>query len=396
MNDIKDVVRKGTGIKWNNGNTIKLERAEYAAVVSRISTEYKRRKTHGGVQYIERSTDGKDAKFYLYLYVDHGFDNYEIIARFDYAKQDGLIHELRRMIQNGRETERVSTGSGGLRTFYGNADRSGNSSPNGGIKNADDKKNFGSRGQRGKDNGRVGSADSGRLDERSNSTRRVRDQFSSQETDADNAPTFYSQMGKVVDGMKQDKFGASSVISMLRGRGVKAEEIRWSGIQAFLDGKKSVTKAELLDFISSSMLHIEEETRSKNTARDEFIQAWRRLIDYNVDENEILAGLNDLESMEGYLNDLVWDEDISRSDADYIFDLAKKIGDSKDIPSKWDQYKLYGGENYRELVFKMPGYDYSNQSMKAHWGEDAKGILAHARIRYRERGRSCHGLCYWR
>jgi hypothetical protein len=77
-------------------------------------------------------------------------------------------------------------------------------------------------------------------------------------SERNNAPVFYSQMGKVVDGMKQEKFGASSVISMLRGRGVKAEEIRWSGIHAFLDGKKSVTKAELLEFIKGSMLHIEE------------------------------------------------------------------------------------------------------------------------------------------
>ena len=66
-----------------------------------------------------------------------------------------------------------------------------------------------------------------------------------------NTPTFYSQMAKVVEGMKQEKFGASSVISMLRGRGVKAEEIRWSGIHAFLDGKKSVTKQELLVFINT-------------------------------------------------------------------------------------------------------------------------------------------------
>lgn len=205
-------------------------------------------------------------------------------------------------------------------------------------------------------------------------------QYSSQEIDADNAPTFYSQMGKVVEGMKQEKFGASSVISMLRGRGVKAEEIRWSGIHAFLDGKKSVTKQELLDFINGSMLHVEEETRTQNVARDEFIQAWMRLIDYNVDENEILAGLNDLEMMEGYLDSLVWDEDLNREDADYIFDLAKKAGDSKALPTKWDQYKLDGGENYRELVFKMPGSDYSNNAMKAHWGNDAQGVLAHARI----------------
>lgn len=185
LNDIKYAVRKGTGIKWNNGNAIQLERKEFAAVTSRISTEYKRRKNHGGVQYIERSTDGKDAKLYLYLFVDHGFDNYEIIARLDYSKQDELIDELRRMIQNGRETERVSTGSGRLRTFYGNSARSGNSSQNGGIQNADDKKNSGSRGQRSKDYGRICSADSNGSDERGNSTGGVKGQFSSQQTDLD-------------------------------------------------------------------------------------------------------------------------------------------------------------------------------------------------------------------
>ena len=185
LNDIKDVVKRGTGIKWNNGNVIQLERKEYAAVTSRISTEYNRRENHGGVQYIERSTDGKDAKLYLYLFVDHGFDNYEIIARLDYAKQDGLIDELRRMIQNGRETERVSTGSGGLRSFYGNAARSGNGSPNRGLKNANDKKNSGSRGQRSRDNRRPGATDSDRSHERGNSTRGVKEQFSSQETDLD-------------------------------------------------------------------------------------------------------------------------------------------------------------------------------------------------------------------
>lgn len=184
FNDIKDVVKKGVGIKRNNGNVLKLDKAEYAAVVSRISTEYKRRKNHGGVQYIERSTDGKDAKFFLYLFVDHGFDNYEIIARLDYAKQDTLINELRRMIENGRETERVSTGTSRLRAFYGNANRSGNSSPNGSIKNANVQKNTGGRGQRSEDNGRAGSANSSRLDERGNSKREVKEQYSSQETDA--------------------------------------------------------------------------------------------------------------------------------------------------------------------------------------------------------------------
>ena len=78
-------------------------------------------------------------------------------------------------------------------------------------------------------------------------------------SDRDTAPTFYSHMARVVDGVKQNKLGAASVVSMLRGKGVKAEEIKWSGIETFLEGKKSVTKAELQEFIAGSMLQIEED-----------------------------------------------------------------------------------------------------------------------------------------
>ena len=57
--------------------------------------------------------------------------------------------------------------------------------------------------------------------------------------------------------------GASSLVSMLRGKGVKAEEIKWSGIEEFLDGKKSVTKQELLEFVRGNQLQVEEEKLSK-------------------------------------------------------------------------------------------------------------------------------------
>ena len=208
--------------------------------------------------------------------------------------------------------------------------------------------------------------------------------YSSQETDADNAPTFYSHMAKVVDGMKQEKFGASSVISMLidKKRGVKAEEIRWSGIQAFLDGKKSVTKADLLDFINSSMLHIEEETRSSiDNVTKEFVQAWRNFIDPDLDESEILDGLNYVDtSLQAHLEGLVEDGDLDQYYADYILDLAKRANKHTGEPTKWDEYKLDGGSNYRELIFKMPGTTYTNMAMQGHWGVEAQGVLAHARM----------------
>ena len=81
------------------------------------------------------------------------------------------------------------------------------------------------------------------------------------------ADTFYSQMAKVVDGVKQEKLGAASVVNMLRGKGVKAEEIKWSGIESFLEGKKSVTKQELQEFIAGSNLEITEQTLEGKDAR---------------------------------------------------------------------------------------------------------------------------------
>ena len=213
---------------------------------------------------------------------------------------------------------------------------------------------------------------------------------STKNSDRNNAPTFYSQMGKVVEGMKQEKFGASSVISMLRGRGVKAEEIRWSGIHAFLDGKKSVTKAELLEFVQGSMLHIDEQelgSTGKPELWDDFYRHMEDVIPYfHQEEIEEMCfdydGEFSKDKFESALQEYVDDGTISEMDFEEAMEYAEEMEKNlkSDTTTKWSQYKLDGGTNYRELVFKMPGSTYSNQAMEAHWGRDAKGVIAHARM----------------
>ena len=100
------------------------------------------------------------------------------------------------------------------------------------------------------------------------------------------APTFYSYMGVVVDGVKQDKLGAASVINLLKGKGVKAEEIKWSGIETWLEGKKSVTKAELQEFIAGSQLQIDEEILD-NKDRPYSEDQQKRLTEYETKRDEI-------------------------------------------------------------------------------------------------------------
>ena len=75
-----------------------------------------------------------------------------------------------------------------------------------------------------------------------------------------NADPMYSYLLKTVLAYKGDKLGASSVIPYLRGRGVKAEEIKWSGLENFLEGKRSVTKDELAGFLRENALVVNTET----------------------------------------------------------------------------------------------------------------------------------------
>lgn len=190
------------------------------------------------------------------------------------------------------------------------------------------------------------------------------------------APTFYSNMARVIDGIKTEKIGAGSVVSYLKGKGVKDEEIKWSGIETFLDGKKSLTKAELQEFAKGSMLQIEEKTLSQS-AIEEFIDKARN---YGISsiEDYVLNWDNSANPL--YARDTI-DEyfvegDITQEQHDELIELMEKAG--KESATRWYEYATDGATNYREILFKLPGSDYSNNAMNMHWGE--KGVLAHARI----------------
>ena len=185
----------------------------------------------------------------------------------------------------------------------------------------------------------------------------------------DYAPTFYSQMGKVVDDMKQSKIGAESVIPYLTGRGVKSEEIKWSGIEEFLRGKKSVTKEELQEFIAGSQLQIEEEVL---TGKEIETTPVRKGYDIVSDGEVIDTLVYDRKS--GWYTSKTTDRSFRSKEraAEYY---SAEYGDTK-----WRDYALEGGSNYREILFRLPNSSYTNKAMGVHWGEDRKGVLAHARI----------------
>lgn len=240
---------------------------------------------------------------------------------------------------------------------------------------------------------------------------------------AEYAPTFYSQMAKVVDDTRQQKLGAASVVNMLRGKGVKAEEIKWSGIEEWLDGKKSVTKEELQDFIKGSQLQIEETvladedstisytedeqhdlqvmsewlTRRMDQAKELWQEAYGEEIPLNVlfaddtasaitreiiDRNGGIRGFRGVDGMSEAERTLYTEvtDGIRRLDLQIANIRERAEARQKNTSNThWSQYKLDGGDNYREYLFKMPGSDYRNQAMDTHW-QGETGVLAHARV----------------
>ena len=200
-------------------------------------------------------------------------------------------------------------------------------------------------------------------------------------SERDTAPTFYSQMAKVVDGVKQEKLGAASVVSMLRGKGVKAEEIKWSGIEAWLEGKKSVTKAELQEFIGGSMLQIDEVVLDGSKPTNIEVKKaglFKNKLELYVDGKLVDTYTKDMDG--AYVSKS--NPNQFYTDEAHLLRRAKSKYNNKLRPGneqRWSKHKLDGGTNYREFVFSLPGATYSNDAMFNHW-RNAKGVLAHARV----------------
>jgi hypothetical protein len=217
------------------------------------------------------------------------------------------------------------------------------------------------------------------------------------------APVFYSKLERVIESQKQEKFGASSVINMLKGKAIKAEEIKWSGVTQFLEGKKSVTKVELLQFVRDNQLQIEtvrmggEPVFDPDAPRqimyaakdgtgsvlDYLPRSWREFDVLDPRTGEVYGSYewNDDEAMFGNIDTGAYVED---SESAIVNEIQSRYPDDGFIvgettpDTRWEQYSLNGGQNYRELLYTLPDSDYSNHSMGVHWGR--AGVLVHARV----------------
>jgi hypothetical protein len=159
---------------------------------------------------------------------------------------------------------------------------------------------------------------------------------------------FYSQLERVITDKVPTRATAQQIMATIdptRGSGVKADEIKWSGIEQALaslekDGK--VSKGDLLNYLrNEGRVRFEEVTLGKKDPVEKVGTTWR----VTYPDGSYRGGFTT--------------EAAAREAASFIGDGIGVAGDN----TKFSQYVLPGGENYREVVLAMPkksGYTLRN------------------------------------
>ncbi|MBR4406435.1 MAG: hypothetical protein IKT30_08685, partial [Bacteroidaceae bacterium] len=257
-----------------------------------------------------------------------------------------------------------------------------------------------------------------------------------------NQAIFVSNAQKAVENIKQEKATPEQWLAMIRSKGgLKAGEDKWMGLSQWLndkkaEGVKTLTKPEVLDFIDSNKIEIEEERYAeegafRNTARfKEFNDEYRNLVadseekweEADRDYAEFMddmrgkygedwdSAMTDSEShVEEQLLEAreMWQENPAEAAFNY---MVEEYGDDFGTAFMYDEdgldiadpdaaayylegdgiindvrlgYTTEGLENKREIALTVPTIEPWDESDKTHFG-DAGGGTAIGWIRFGE------------
>jgi hypothetical protein len=167
---------------------------------------------------------------------------------------------------------------------------------------------------------------------------------------------FYSEVTRAVDALPMDKGSASQMRAMIaKTPGVKAEEMAWIGLDDFLKGKKSVTKAEVQEYVQANQVQLEQVTKEFGS-RTETAENIRDILEAGqVYDDDVIDALdtwmrgNSSDRFNGQYEALIEEKLREAGDRRTIDEIAQASTDTQ-----FSEYTLPGGENYREVLLTLP------------------------------------------
>ena len=157
---------------------------------------------------------------------------------------------------------------------------------------------------------------------------------------------FYSQMQRVLESKLPGSGTPESMLSTIKAfekKGeFKSEEKEWSGVEDWLKSQTGkVTKQQVLDYLDQNKVQIQEIVKGAATSEDQWY----------------IAYINGPTMGAGYANETMAREDLAELWPDRT-DLEIRRGEgeraTREIPTKFSQYQLPGGEGYKELLMTLP------------------------------------------
>lgn len=136
---------------------------------------------------------------------------------------------------------------------------------------------------------------------------------------------WYYQAERAVEALPMERMTGEQLRGMLQKAGVKADEMRWSGLEEYLTDNPKVTRTEVLDYLRNNRVEVEEVVRGD---RRPLTEAERGELTHLG-----LIGRLSAEQQARY-------NDLNR----------KQMGTS----TKFEGYVLPGGKNYREMLLTLP------------------------------------------
>lgn len=178
------------------------------------------------------------------------------------------------------------------------------------------------------------------------------------------SPAFYSKMEDVLDKKIQGKQATpeqiKAIIDPSKGSGVKAEEIKWTGIEQKVDelaaeNNGKVPKAELMEWLKNDAAIKFEEVVKEEINEYQIQQDLEDvLVEYDLYSDTGMDGELQFYSnadTEGY-SPLGYDE--LPSEVVEVAEAYSRMTEGSNAGASFAEYQLPNGENYKETVLTMP------------------------------------------
>lgn len=152
--------------------------------------------------------------------------------------------------------------------------------------------------------------------------------------ESSNAPTFFSTAERLIQDRMPNAAPAGQVQGILRSGGVKQDEFNWLDIDSFLKDKPRATKQDVLQYIKDNNVQVQEVVKKKGVPSAKGVierlpSGFR--VDYPGLQSKLYTTLEEAQTR-----------------------LAETRQRLETNQTKFSQYQLPGGTNYRELLLTVP------------------------------------------